>query len=124
MGIDDLTVTEHFGYSRQITINMGVTGCIMLGLWLLYAFLSLLKKYPCKQNANLPKINMYMRYFILTLQFCLLPHMAYSAINALYHSSLTSQTSTINVCLAIFINIYLLGIISIIFMLSRSLKPN
>lgn len=70
------------------------------------------------------KISMYLRYLIVTVQFCLLPHMAYSAINALYNSSLTSQTSSINVCLAIFINVYLIGLITALFLLSKSLTPN
>ena len=76
---------------------------------------------------DLMDINKYapnLRYIILTLQLCLIPHISYSAINALYNTTLTSQTSSINVCLAIFINIYLLGLMSIIFMLSSNTRPN
>lgn len=67
---------------------------------------------------------MYFRYGTITLQFCLLPHMAYSAVNALYHSSLTSQSSSINVCIAIFVNVYLLGLIAALFIISKQIKPN
>lgn len=70
------------------------------------------------------KISMYIRYIIITVQFCLLPHISYSAINALYNSSLTSQTSSINVCLAIFINVYVIGVIVAVFLLTRTVVPN
>lgn len=103
---------------------MGITCCIMLGLWLIYGFISFCKRYFCKLNHSIMKLSMYIRYFIITLQFCLLPHMSYSAINALYHSSLTSQTSSINVCLAIFINVYFIGIIFAVFLMSRAVVPN
>lgn len=67
---------------------------------------------------------MYGRYLILTLQYCLLPHLAYSGINALYNTSLTSQTSSINVCLGIVINVYLLGSIVGIAAMTRGLRAN
>lgn len=64
----------------------------MLALWVTYGIMAIAKKYLCNYSTNLAKFMMYGRYFIMTLQFCLFPHMAYSAVNALYHSSLDSQT--------------------------------
>ena len=70
------------------------------------------------------KVRIYLRYFIVTIQLCLLPHMSYCSINALYNSSLTSQVSAMNVCLAIFITAYLIGFIASLFIFTKSLTPN
>jgi hypothetical protein len=64
---------------------------------------------------------MYLRYFIVTIQLCLLPNMTYCCFNALYHSSLTSQANSMNVCIAIFVCIYLLGFIASLFILTKGL---
>lgn len=96
----------------------------MLGLWIIYGFMALAKRYLCQFSVGLSQVMMYFRYVTLSLQFCLLPHMAYSAVNALYHSSLNSQTESINVCLAIFINVYLLGLIAALFIMAKNLKPH
>lgn len=96
----------------------------MLVLWIVYGLATIGKKFCCAKNHQFIKIIMYYRYIILTLQLCLLPHMAYSSVNALYNASLTSKTSALNVCLAIVINVYLLGLIIILFMLTRRIKPN
>lgn len=66
---------------------------------------------------------MYGRYAIITLQLCLLPHMTYSAVNALYNSSLTSQNYAINVCLAIFVNVYNAAFVAALFAITADLKP-
>lgn len=120
----DLAATQHFAYSIEVTKNLGVVGCVMLALWVIYAALILCKRYCWAMNHGFTKICMYFRYFVLTVQLCVLPHMSYSAINALYNSTLTSQTSSINVCIAIFVNIYILGLIAALFIGSKSLKPN
>lgn len=103
---------------------MGITCCIIFALWLIYGITSFCKRYLCRLNPNIMKISMYIRYIIITVQFCLLPHISYSAINALYNSSLTSQTSSINVCLAIFINVYVIGVIVAVFLLTKAVVPN
>lgn len=67
---------------------------------------------------------MYLRYVIITIQICLLPHLSYSAVNAFYNTTLTTQTSAMNVCIAIFINIYLLGFMIALFLLAHSRRQN
>lgn len=96
----------------------------MLALWIIYGLLSMTKKFCFTMSHQYMKIIMYYRYTLLTLQLCLLPHMAYSSVNALYNASLTSKSSALNVCLAIVINVYLLGLIIILFMLTKRSKPN
>lgn len=61
---------------------------------------------------------MFFRYFILTLQFCVLFHLVYSAINSLYNSSLTEEDNPINVCIGIFMTVYLFAFIVWIWVLA------
>lgn len=65
---------------------------------------------------------MYLRYLIITIQICLIPHISYSTVNAFYNTTLTTQTSAMNVCIAIFISIYLLGFMISLFLLASSLQ--
>lgn len=91
-GTGSTTTTEYLNYSYEITQNMGIVMCVMLALWVSYGIMAIFKKYLCNYSVALAKFMMYARYFTVTLQFCLFPHMAYSAVNALYHSSLNTQT--------------------------------
>lgn len=120
----DLETSQHFGYSVQVTKNMGYVGVIIIGLWVIYTFFVFCRRYCSNMSHSFNKICMYFRYLILTLQICALPHLTYSSVNALYNSSLTSQTSSINVCIAIFINIYIAGLIVALFWGTKGLKPN
>ena len=114
--------TDFLTHSTYLWENSGLAICIMSALWLLYALLIVAKKFCCGGEGFL-KIIMFYRYFILTAQLCLAPHLWFSTISALYSSSLTSQGSSINVCLAIFICIYLLGLLTAIFILSLEISP-
>ena len=120
----ELATSPFLRYSLEMTRNTGIATCCMFGFWIIYGLLLFIRKYVISSSEALPKIIMYSRYVILTIQFCLFPHMAYSSVNSLYHSSLTSQASSINVCIAIFLNVYLLGLISALFILTKQMKEN
>lgn len=120
----DLTLTEHFGYSTEVTKNSGIASCIIIGIWIIYGLISTIGFLLKINNENYLKLLMYLRYIIITIQICLLPHISYSAVNAFYNTTLTTQTSAINVCIAIFINIYLLGFMIALFLLARGLNSN
>lgn len=108
-------VSDFLGYSTKISVNSGVVIICQFVLWAIYGILVLVSRNFCPIN---PKINMFFRYFIITLQFCVLFHLVYSAINSLYNSSLTEEENPINVCIGIFMTVYLFAFMAWVWVLA------
>ena len=102
--------------------NAGVATAVMAALWTLYGVLVLLGRTLGEAEGFLKGL-LYVRYFIVTAQLCLCPPMWYSSIYALKTASMTSQGSSINVCLAIFVSIYLVCFLLILLLLHVNMKP-
>lgn len=78
--------SEFFGYSTNITVNYGIVIAVMLGLWLIYGVIAIVNKNISDLD---PRIRMYSRTFLITIQLCVFFHLVYTAMNSLFSSSLT-----------------------------------
>ena len=104
---DCCTTSEFFQYSTTISFNAGYIVCICVGIWLLYGLFTVIHRKCCK----IPKFLLYFRYFTISLQLIAFCHLAFSGLNALSHSSLTSQIGAINVCIGIFVSVFAIAIL-------------
>ena len=100
--------TNYMEFSDLVWENSGATIVVMAVVWALYGGLIVIGKVLGK-GEKLTAVLMWARYFMVTVQLCLAPGMWYSSVYALRSASMTSQGSSINVCISIFISIYLLA---------------
>ena len=114
--------TNYMGFSDLVWENSGATVVATAVVWALYGGLFVLGK-AFGKGEKLMTAMMWARYFMVTVQLCLAPGMWYSAVYALRSASMTSQGSSINVCISIFIAFYLLAFLSLIFILSSQISP-
>ena len=91
-----------------MSLNAGAVVVTLFVTWFGYGFLVLISRNCCPVS---PKINMFYRAFIITFQLFVLCHLSYAAINSLLNSSLTEGENPINVCIGIFLTVYLTALV-------------
>lgn len=68
---------------------------------------------------------MFSRYYILSFQLILSPHLTYCQYVAFYNASLiSSQGTALNICYSLALIIYSLAILIILFLMTKKLTPH